>query len=185
MNAMKGLEQSKRLMDDPRVAEMLPPEQMEQYQKAFGMGMTMLYDQKFIPNAVKMLQSAPSPAAGIGNVAATLGSQIYMRAAQAGDQIAANVLPLAGMDLVREVAEFGEKFADMGEVGDNVVEDAFLIASDGLRSALGQNAPDLSQEAGAVMQSANPDEVAMMQGRGQKARLPESVRPQRGLGGMM
>lgn len=172
-------------MDDPRVAEMLPPEQMEQYQKAFGMGMTMLYDQKFIPNAVKMLKTAPSPSAGIGNIVATVGSQIYMRASQAGEQIGANVLPLVGMDLVREVAEFAEKFADMGEIADDVIEDAFLVASDGLRAALGQNAPDLSQEAGSAMKGANPDEVAMMEARGKKARIPESVRPQRGLGGMM
>lgn len=181
---MKGLKQSNRLMDDPRVAEALPPEQMEQYRKAFGMGMVMLYDDKFMANAEKMLQSAPSPAAGVGNIVATIGSQIYMRAMQAGDQIGANVLPLAGMDLVREVSEFAGKFGE-AELTEEEMEDAFLIASDGLRAALGQNAPDLSQEAGMAVQSANPEDVAMMQGRGQKARLPKNMRPQRGLGGMM
>lgn len=184
MNAMKGLQQSNRLMDDPRVAEALPPEQMEQYRKAFGMGMVMLYDDKFMGNAVKMLKAAPSPAAGVGNVVATIGSQIYMRAMQAGDQIETNVLPLAGMDLVREVSEFAGKFGD-AELSEEEMEDAFLIASDGLRAALGKDAPDLSQEADMAMQGANPDEVAMMQSRGQRARLPKNMRPQRGLGGMM
>lgn len=184
MNAMQGLQQSKRLMDDPRVAEMLPPEQMEQYRKALGMGMVFLYDDKFMDNAVKMLKAAPTPAAGVGNVVATIGSQIYMRAMQAGDQIGANVLALAGMDLVQEVSEFAGKFAD-AELSQEEIEDAFLIASDGLRAALGSNAPDLSQEAGSAMQGANPDEAAMMQARGQKARLPKNLQPQRGLGGMM
>lgn len=181
---MKGLKQSNRLMDDPRVAEMLPPEQMEQYQKAVGMGMVMLYDGKFMQNAKKMIEAAPSPAAGIGNVVATIGSQIYMRAMQAGDQIAPNVLPLAGMDLTREVAEFAEKFMDI-QTSDEDVENAFLIASDGLRAALGQNAPDLSREAAMAIEGGNPDEIEMMRSRGQRARLPKGVQPQRGLGGMM
>lgn len=181
---VKGLSAPKRLIDDPRAQEMLDERELEQYRRAIGIGMLMLYDEKFIPKARKMIEVAPSVAAGIGDVVAMLGAHIYRKALEAGDQISANVLALAGMDLVREVAEFAEKFAGK-EVSQQDIEEAFFMASDGFRAALGRQAPDLSREASVAAQAADPAEVQMMRSRAMRDRLPEKVRPGRGLGGMI
>lgn len=134
-----------RVIDNEQVQQALPPEMLEQAKLVLGNGITALYSAKFREKAMQMIQKSPTPAAGIARVAATIGGRIFHAAKEKGDAISPEVLAVAGLDLVQEVAEFAEKFADV-EVSEEVIEDAFYVASDNLREMLGDDAPDFEMD---------------------------------------
>lgn len=120
-------------------SEMLSsPKLREPYNKVWGSTMKMLYSEKFMPKAEEIVKNAPTPEAGIAQIAAVIGARIYKAAQQAGEDIPDEVMLLGGWQVVKEIADFAR--TDVGlEVSDDQVESALYLASDELRTMLGGN----------------------------------------------
>ncbi len=167
----------KRTIDNPQVQQALPPEMMEQAKLALGNGIKALYSPKFREKAAKMIEQSPSPEAGIGRVAATIGGRIFYAAQEKGNGISPEVLAVAGMDLVQEVAEFAQNHTGT-EVSDETIETAFYVASDNLKAMLGDKAPMAEMDES----MANPEAAQQAQSRAMQAMTPAQKQRSAGLG---
>lgn len=135
-------------------AEMLPtPELKAVYNQVYGATLSMLYSEKFMPKAEQAIQNAPTPEAGVSQIAAAIGAKVYKTAMQKGDDIPDEVMLLGGWRVVQEVADFARTDAGV-EINDEQIETAFYMASEELRGMLGEDHN--------IGSSANPEDQAKM-----------------------
>lgn len=195
---MQGLEQQPKgglgkgflAEESPELLEQMPPEVQEDFKKALGMSMMAFYNEKFLPKAVKMVKAAPTPAAGIGRVAATIGARIVQSARQSGQDVAGEAMLLAGFDLVREIADYLEEKEQI-PASQELIEDAFLAAADNFKAAMKGDLPMPKTGVPSydeIVQAAGGEQaIRSITQRMQTAQLPKEMRqmaqePQTGLG---
>lgn len=114
------------------------PAMQEAYDKVYGATLKLLYSEKFMPKAEEIVRNAPTPEAGVAQVASVIGARVYKGAQQAGEEIPDEVMLLGGWQVMQEIADFAR--TDVGiEMSDEQVESAFYLASEELRGMLGDN----------------------------------------------
>ena len=117
--------------------KMPTPNLQAAYNKVWGATLKMLYSEQFMPKAEEIVKNAPTPEAGVAQVATVIGARIYMGAQKAGEEIPDEVMLLGGWQVMQEIADFAR--TDVGvEMSDEQVEAAFYLASDELRGMLGE-----------------------------------------------
>jgi len=129
-------EQKVKEKNAPGVELLSSPQLREPYNKVYGATLKMLYSEQFMPKAEKIVKEAPTPEAGVAQIAAVIGARIYTGAQKAGEEIPDEVMLLGGWQVVKEIADFARE--DVGvEMTDEQVESALYLASDELRGMLG------------------------------------------------
>lgn len=156
------------------------PGDQEKYNRLFAMAMMAIYRPEFIPKEIQTIQKM-GPEAGIAQIASTIGAKIITQAAKEGDEIPPGVVLHAGAEIVKELVMFAEKFAGV-EVSEQVLEDAFLAASENLKELLdregfqfsGEQEPDA--EMAVTEMAGGPENLAALRQRAAQARMPGKLR---------
>lgn len=117
----------------PETAQMrrAGPEEQQVYNQFVGLGMTMLYDDKFMDTAIKTMKAAPKPALGVSSVAANLAFRVYKEGIQQGKQIDDTILVHAGAELTGLVIELAT--AAGVQLSKQDEEEVYLLAADQFR----------------------------------------------------
>lgn len=111
------------------------PEQQQVYNQFLALAMTLLYDDKFMDTAIKMLKSASKTVQGIANVASTVVVRVYKQGLDQGKDIPDAVLVHAGVEIVGLVIELAQA-AGMPPLQKGEEEMVYLQAADMARDML-------------------------------------------------
>lgn len=96
-----------------------------------GIGMQMLYDKKFIPQAEKLLADGQNTIEDMAQIGSNIAMGAFKKAMEAGKDLDPMVMLEGGEQLMQEVAEFAR--ASGADVSDEDVETAFISAADKFR----------------------------------------------------
>lgn len=182
MPQRKGLEpQAEEGQNAPGAEYMPSPEAMKAYNKVYAFSLMYLYNDKFMPKAIQAIEDAPTPQAGVADVASTIGARVYFSAQKAGEDIPDEVMLLGGWQVIVEIADFAENHTNVGPLSQEQVEEAFMVASDELKAALdgkhniGQGVPP--EDVQRMIEMAGGEQgIQQMEQRKLAAQVPSEVR---------
>lgn len=123
------------------------PELQAVYNRFVGLCMAMLWSDRFMSQASKIIQEHPDETDAMAMIGAAVVQRVYMAADQQGEPVPPEVLLHGGLEVMNEVATFAQAAGVQGIEPDEI-ETAFFLAADKVRAAL--------EQAGKI----NPDEMA-------------------------
>ena len=155
------------------------PEQQAQFNKFVAMCTLMLYDDKFRPKAMKLLQGSQDPADGMARLGAAIVLRIYMGAVEQKQQIDPAVVIHGGFKLMEEIKIFAEASQIQG-IDDTDVEAAYYIAADMVQAELRKNGIMPEESPDVMARTVGPDVISNVNNRvnGVKERMAAKMQGQ-------
>lgn len=99
------------------------------YDTFVSMAMIALYDERMMPQLVRLLKSANDPVQAVAEIAASVAMRVYTKAQEDGAEIPGDVLLHAGREIVGLVIELAER-AGIQPLTPEQAEEAFYAAAD-------------------------------------------------------
>lgn len=87
-------------------AQRASPEEQRIYTRFVGLAGTLLYDDRFSERAIEMIRAEPTTMEGVAKVASLIAFQVYSEGKRQGQEIPADVVVHAGMEIITLVIEF-------------------------------------------------------------------------------
>lgn len=135
------------------------PEEQQMYNRYVGLAMTLLYDDKFMNSAIKMMKNEKTTMEGVASVASLVAFQVYSEGKRQGQEIPASVVVHAGMEIIMLVVELALA-AGMEPMSDKEIELAHYGAADQFRDrmeAAGHISPEQIKQDRQMMQAMHDD----------------------------
>lgn len=145
------------------------PEEQALYDKIVGQAMNLVYDKKFMPQVLKMLEGEGDPVEGLARAAALVIARIATSGEKAGIKMKGDVLHHAGTEILEDLAELSKEagIKDYSQDSD-ALEAAYFRALDMFRVMM--------QEAGRLKPETAQKDMAMLQQMDQSGKLESMLR---------
>lgn len=111
------------------------PEQQRLYNRFVGMCMAMLWSEKFMASAAKIIKAHPNETDAMAVIGATIVQRVFVAADEQGEPIPPEILLHGGLEVMHEVATFA-KAAGVEGIEPDEIETAFYLAADKVREGL-------------------------------------------------
>ncbi|UWQ30269.1 hypothetical protein [Leisingera sp. M523] len=148
------------------------PEQQRVYNRFVGLSMAMLWSEKFMAKAAKIIKAHPNETDAMAMIGATIVQRVFMAADDQGEPVPPEVLLHGGLEVMNEVATFAQAAGVQGIEPDEI-ETAYYLAADKVREGLIQagklDPQELAGQFEQIKGMAGEEKLANVQGRLQGA----------------
>ena len=121
LHGLGATEESRRPMGRPQIPEVnippqaaggdapnVSPEEQDLYDRAVGLFVLGLYDEKMMPKTLKLFEQIGDPIDGVSEVTSQIGMRVYAKAKEDGVDIPGDIWLHAADDMVDQTIEFLE-----------------------------------------------------------------------------
>ena len=111
------------------------PEMQRVYNRFVGMCLMLLWGEKFLSKASKIIKAHPNETDAMAVIGSTIVQRVFLAADEQGRPIPPEVLLHGGLEVMHEVATFAQAAGVQGIEPDEI-ETAFYLAADKVRDGL-------------------------------------------------
>ena len=111
------------------------PEMQSLYNRFVGACMLAIWDEKFMPKALKLFQQSPNQTDAMASIAAGVVQRVFAGAKKQGSQMPIEVMIHGGLEVVQQVADLASA-AGVEGIEPDEIETAYYLAADKVRDAL-------------------------------------------------